>query len=232
MAVTEGEGVSAVKQGAGRPMKGYFTADGIRVPGVTTITGFYKTRQLMVWANKEGLAGRSIDEKRDEAASVGSLVHGWIESYIHGRDGYYPTQDEPEFLVGAWSGFKAFLDWAEQVDLNVIETEAPLISERYRYGGTLDAVALVGGTLKLLDWKTSGGVYSSMLAQLGAYRQLLRERDGNTAPDAAQLLRVGKEHGDFHFHSYPQSILDLGWRQFLLWRESYELEKELKKVAA
>jgi hypothetical protein len=223
----------SVKQGTGRPTKGYFTEDGKRVPGVTSITGFYKTRPLLIWANNEGLAGRGIDEKRDQAGEAGAFVHQWIEDHIHGRQSNREKVWEAsnETIAQANAGFDAFLEWAEQVKLTVLETEVPLISEKYLYGGTLDALALVGGKLMLLDWKTSGGVYSSMLAQLGAYRQLLRERD-EEAPDSAQLLRLGKTHGDFHAHSYPASVLDLGWRLFLLWRESYELEKELKRVAA
>lgn len=107
-----------------------------------------------------------------------------------------------------------------------------LVSEKFKFGGTFDALALVAGKPKLLDWKTSGGVYSDYVAQVSAYRQLVRERGGDTIPDSALLLRIGREHADFHLHSYPASVLDMAWEWFLHARELYDIDKSLKKVAA
>jgi len=87
--------------------------------------------------------------------------------------------------------------------------------------------------LVLFDWKTSNGVYSDYIAQVAAYRQLLRERDGiDKAPKSAQLLRFGKEYADFHAHSYPEAVLDLGWQFFERALVMHEIDAKLKKVAA
>jgi hypothetical protein len=120
------------------------------------------------------------------------------------------------------------------VQLEVLETEVPLVSETYKFGGTFDAVALVAGKPKLLDWKTSNAVYGEYVAQVAAYRELLRENHviSTDAPDSALLLRIGKTHADFHLHSYPPSVLDLGWEYFKHALEMYALDKQLKKVAA
>lgn len=229
-----------VVKGTGRPTL-YRLADRTRVPSVTTITSRFKdSGGLMHWAWTIGLDGGDYRERRDEAASAGSIAHGWIEGWIHGEDTFaeLPEDCDTETADQAAKAFNAFRDWADQVKLEIPETEVSLISERYRYGGTLDANALVAGKPTLLDWKTSNGTYPEYVVQLAAYRQLLRERDTNeqwrktSAPAGAQLLRVGKEHADFHAHFYPESVLDIGWRWFERAREMYDLDKDLKKVCS
>lgn len=223
--------VSLPVRGPGRP-KGYFLADGTRVPSVTTITGHFKSAQLMQWANREGLEGRQLYEKRDAAAEAGTIAHQWIEDYFHG-DPLTPYPDASvETITQAEQGFGAFQEWAGQVKPRILETEVPLVSEQYRFGGTLDALAVVADRRSLLDWKTSGGTYPDYIAQISAYRQLLRERDGaELAPDRAYCLRVGKEMADFHYHSWPEQVLDLGWLWFQAAHALYKFDQQLGKVA-
>ena len=221
-------------RGPGRPKGGYRNAAGERIPGSTTITGRFKdSGGLIRWAHAEGAAGRELYETRDAAGEAGSLCHDWIEDTLHGRGLRNPPEEMAAALVEqAKQGLAAFDEWMETVDLRVLETEQPLVSEEFQYGGTLDCLALVSGRKVLLDWKTSGGSYPDYIAQVASYQRLLIERDGPAeAPKSAFLLRIGKEHADFHFHSYPASVLALGWRWFLLARELYDLDKRLKKVA-
>ena len=216
--------------GGGRP-KAYKLKDGTRVPGTTTITGRFKdSGGLIHWAWTQGAEGKDYRRTRDEAADTGTIAHAWIDDYIHGRAKTAFPLASPEQTKHATSAVEAFLDWATQVELQVIETEVPLVSELHRFGGTLDALAKVAGRLVLLDWKSSNGVYADYIAQVAAYRQLLRER--GTDVDGAQLLRFGKEFADFHAHSYPSPVLDMGWECFALYRRAYDLDAKLKKVAA
>jgi hypothetical protein len=218
--------------GGGRPTK-YLNANGSRVIGVTTVVNRFKDSGAIVhWAWKEGFEGRDYREKRDKAAETGGICHTWIDDHIHGRERTPFPNAQPEQLEQAQKGFEAFQDWASQCRLEVIETETPLISEAFQFGGTFDALALVAGKLVLFDWKTSNGVYADYIAQVAAYRQLLRERDGDKAPKAAQLLRFGKEYADFHAHSYPEAVLDIGWQFFERALVMHELDKKMKAVAA
>jgi hypothetical protein len=233
-----------VKQGTGRPTRGYKLADGTKVPSVTTVTSRFKdSGGLIHWAWQQGIDGINYRESRDKATEAGSICHGWIEDWIHGRESEASYDGSGGPLDQAWKGYEAFLDWAESVQLEVLETEVALVSETYKFGGTFDALALVAGKPKLLDWKTSNAVYGEYVAQVAAYRELIRERKvapeigiGIDAfvmvPDSALLLRIGKEHADFHLHSYPSSVLDLGWEYFKHALEMYGLDKQLKKVAA
>lgn len=219
-----------IARGPGRPTA-YKTADGKRVPGVTTITSRFKdSGGLIHWAWQQGVDGKDYRESRDKAADVGHIVHACIESLIHGEPG--PTMPEDaEKAALVTQGVKSYETWAAQTRLELLETEVPIVSEEHRFGGTFDALGRLDGELVLVDWKTSNAVYGEYIVQMAAYRQLLKERD-NAVIAGAHLLRFGKEHGDFHAHYYPASVLAMGWEWFKCARAMYDLDAKLKKLAA
>lgn len=221
------------RSGGGRPAK-YQLADGTVVPGVTTVLKYKDPGALMHWAWKCGVDGKDFRQMRDEAGTVGHAVHAMIEAEIHGQSApTLPPDLAPDMLEKIDRGFQAFADWRKMVDLEIIATETPLVSELHRFGGTFDCVALVKGVPMLGDWKTGGGVYPEVIAQLAAYRQLIRESTGRArerAPEGAFCLRVGKEFGDFHSHLYTREILDLGWERFLGAQMMFTADKSLSKV--
>ena len=219
--------------GGGRPTL-YKLASGKRVPGVTTITGRFKDAGgLIHWAWDLGIQGIDYKKARDDAADVGTAAHALVDASIHGQ----PAPEKPAAMsqddwLKAMLAFEAFDAWRKQVDLVVLDTERPLVSEAHRFGGTYDAVARVNGEIVLLDWKSSNSVYREYIAQVAAYRQLVQESPmGEKWPvKSAGLIRFGKEHGDFTWHSWPSSVLDLGWKAFEKMRALYELDAEMKKV--
>jgi PD-(D/E)XK nuclease superfamily len=224
--------VSAPTSGGGRPSS-YKTADGKRVPGVTTILSRFKeSGGLIHWAWNLGMQQIDYKTARDDAGSVGSYAHSLIDDHIHDRPAGAPPESLTENMAAsARSALAAFQEWSTQVGLRILDTERALISEKFRFGGTYDAIGEANGKLILLDWKTSNRIYPEYVCQLGAYRQLLRETsDGKPTPDAACLLRVGKEMGDFHYHSFPAQVLDLGWEAFEKMRALYDIDAQLKKV--
>lgn len=106
------------------------------------------------------------------------------------------------------------------------ESELPLISERYKFGGTLDAM-FVQDELSLGDFKTSNTVYVDYLVQvIGGYALLWDENFPNRPISGFHLLRFSKD-GDFAHH-YWQDIPEAK-RAFLLMRELYDLMDKLKK---
>lgn len=228
------EAVIQPTSGGGRPTQ-YKLASGKRVPGVTTILRYKDPARLIGWAYKMGREGRDLDKERDNAGSVGRLVHLWIEDRVHGRTLLSSAPDSMLMadVARAREALEAFDQWRSQVQLMPISTEHPLVSELHSYGGTYDCLALVAGKVTLVDWKTSGGIYPETIAQLAAYRQLIRESVGDKrelAPEQAVCLRVGKEYGDFHHHAYTTEILDSGWRRFLGAKSMYDEDLMLTKV--
>jgi hypothetical protein len=214
-------------RGRGRPPI-YKTSDGKRVPSGTTIISRYKeSGGLIHWAWTVGTEGKDYREMRDSAGSTGHIAHAMIEHDIHGTEYTPPESATEEQVELARQGFSAYQQWAEQSRLHLLETEVPLVSDKHLYAGCLDAVGQVSADLVLVDWKTSNAVYRDYVVQLAAYRELWREcRDEDLT--SAHLLRVGKEHADFHHHHYPASILDIAWDYFKTIR--YELDKQLKKA--
>jgi hypothetical protein len=222
--------MSDVKSGGGRP-PAYKLASGTRVPGVTTITGRFKDSGALIrWAYNCGRDGIDIDKRRDDAADAGGIAHDWIEDTVHGRPlTEFPNAPE-DMLAKAATALDAFMRWRDQVKLEIVETEVPLVSEVHRFGGTFDALFRINGELHLGDWKSGNRIYPEHVAQLGGYSILLKER--GTEVVGAQLLRIDKTHASFSHFGWPQSVLALGEQAFLAQRSLYDLDSQLKKIAA
>lgn len=216
------------------PKAGYFLKDGSRVPGTTTVIGRFKdSGGLMQWAFQQGKAGKiRLYEEAEKAADIGTAAHALVEAHIKGttldRAAYVlPEEGWPK----AESAFQAYMKWADQTKLKVVEQEIMLVSEQYRYGGTPDAIGMIGNELCLLDWKTSNAVYQDYLIQLAAYGRLWQENfPDRPLVGGFHLLRFAKEHSDFAHHYFAN--LDEAWRAFVLMRELYDIDKTLKKRAA
>lgn len=217
-------------KGGGRPAA-YKLANGTKVPGVTTITGRFKDAGALIrWAYNQGKAGLDMDKSRDDAASAGTICHKWIDDTIHGLP-LSELQAAPELLDKARTGLGAFCEWRDQVKLEILSTETPLVSEAHRYGGTYDALTRINGHRCLFDLKTSNAVYPEHVIQVSAYRGLLLDT-GQEDVESAVILRVGKDYADFHTHSYPLAILQDGLRAFVMMRELYDLDAMFKRVAS
>jgi hypothetical protein len=214
-------------RGGGRP-KGYYLEDGTRVPGVTTILDRYKnSRGLIIWANNVGREGLTLDEARQSAVDVGSLVHAKIEAEINFTD---PPEVDVDFEERVESAFSAWLNWWEATKVGVVATELPLISEAHRFGGTLDCVIRdKNGRLALADWKSSNAVYGEYLTQMAAYGVLWNETQEEKLTGGYHLVRIAKEHGDLEHRHFPN--LDDAEELFLTLRRAYELDKAVAKRA-
>src|SRR5262249_45928265 len=112
----------------------------------------------------------------------------------------------------------------------VTHAEVGLVSEKHKFGGTLDAI-LLGNRRAMGDWKSSNKIYPEYMIQIAAYGKLWEENHPDQPIDGGyHLLRFDKEVGDFNHHFWRQ--LDRAWEAFLHLRELYEIDIELKKRAA
>ncbi len=224
------------------PKSGYRLADGTVVPGTTTVIGRFKeSGGLIFWAYKRGkehglagLASARLYDEVDKAADIGTMGHWLVEQHIH-RSNSTALELETEFpglskemYDTARDAYGAYLKWEQQTKLKIIDTEMGLVSEIFKYGGTPDAVGEIGGELCLVDWKTSNSVYTDMLCQLAAYRNLWNENHPeNPLVGGSHLCRFAKKHGDFAHHYYPN--LDDAWEQFKLFNRAFHIDKRLKE---
>lgn len=159
------------------PKTGYYTAAGVRVPGVTTVLGRFKESGALIYWSwnlayvpyrqaraqiEKIVAQGAIDpgtladckdllqvpieradfrHVRDNAASIGTIVHARIEAWTHGiafNQTPYPEAD----VLASDIGFSAFLEWAGSTKFSLAETEMQLVSEKYGYGGTPDVIMI------------------------------------------------------------------------------------------
>lgn len=107
------------------------------------------------------------------ATELGTAVHDAIEQYA--LTGTKPVIDDE---------VRPFLDrfdeWAQEFSPAYEAAEAAVYNRRYRYAGTLDAIATIDGKRVILDYKTSRksvdargkrtGPYPEVALQLAAYR--------------------------------------------------------------
>jgi hypothetical protein len=219
------------------PTQPYRLQDGTRVPGTTTVIGACHLGSidgLLGWANSLGRQGKDHKEERDKAADAGSACHEMVDCRAK-KIPFDPSSYQPQAIEKATGAFNAYLSWERQTNLRIVESELPLVSERYRYGGTLDAM-LVNGLLSLGDWKTSNSLRASMLCQLAAYRNLWEEnRPDQPITGGFHLLRFSRpEHPDdpVHFSHHYWSDLTLAWEAFKHMRELYDIHARLRKMAA
>lgn len=220
--------MSGIVRGSGRPSE-YKLKDGTKVRGVTTyLNRFKESGGLLQWAFQCGKAGQAtLYEKADVAKDVGSIVHDTIQADIHGDE--RPHWPEP-LLTAINSAMSSYREWFESSKMRIVGTEIPLVSEEYRFGGTIDAIAQDSkGRLCLLDWKTSNAVYSDYAIQLAAYQHLWNENnpDDPITDGGFHLCRFAKEHGDFEHRYWPE--LDEAWELFRLYLQAYDLDATLRK---
>ena len=145
----------AIEKGGGRPQS-YRTADNKRVPSVTTILGRWKdSGGLLQWAWGEGMEGRPLHERKDKAADIGSVAHDAVETHVHGGDGLSVVDGsglDDDGKRAATKSYNAYLEWEQAFRVKYLATEVPMVSERYKFGGTIDCFAEVGGRRAILDF--------------------------------------------------------------------------------
>lgn len=169
----------------------YKLKDGSIVPGTTTIANMLDKPQLVNWAWKLGQQGLDWREERDNAGDVGTIVHGMIMNFLK-NDDFDLSDYKPLYCFkAARRCFTKFKKWAKPKSIDIVLIEHPLVSERFRYGGTLDLYAKVNGKNRLIDVKTSGGIYESHWLQLAGYDILLEEN--GYFMDEYQILWLPKD---------------------------------------
>ena len=168
----------------------YKMSNGQRVPGATTITGLLNKPYLIRWANQLGLEGIDSSKYTDEAASVGTLAHALVQADIQGdkldMDTYSPVQ-----VSLAENAVLSFLNWKSRHAMEPILCETPLVSDKLKYGGTMDCYCKLDGIPTLLDFKTGKAVYDEYFVQLAAYKNLLLEK--GYPVEQCRILRIGRD---------------------------------------
>lgn len=186
------------------------------VPSVTTILSIMAKPALIQWAANMAtesiatsiLAGQTYDElelfsifetakkahtqKKKDAGGFGTLVHNWIEDYIHGKKPAMPINPQLRESI------EQFLDWQKTYKVKFSLSEEIVFSKKYKYVGTLDFLCTIDGDPYIGDTKTSNAIYAEYGMQTSAYRFAREEEFPEEKYKGQVIIRVGKE-GDFEF---------------------------------
>lgn len=195
--------------------------------------------------SKQFLATRPLEKGKFrkealDAATAGTYAHGLVEQWIHGSEGERSNLErmtprifssrkkcDIEIATKALRSFSAFIKWIRQSKFELSVTEDSLVSERYKFGGTLDCTGWLGDKLILLDWKTSKRIYVDYLLQVAAYTILWNE-NYDTPIDEAHVILFHKVTGDFQHFQFQ----DLKEPRFAFLRlvEVYRIVSRLEKA--
>jgi hypothetical protein len=205
---------------------------------------------LAVWKSKWGILA---ERKMKIASAIGTEFHRCVESYI--ETGSYAVF--PPIIGGNYTHvlgstmprirgmMQSFVAWAANVDGIIHSTELKIISHKYRYSGTLDAVGKLGKKLVVIDWKTGSRIYEEMQLQLAAYAQAYNERlsnkewvelytDGSSVRYIKDglIVHVSKDKPHFKLTTKEFKLGKRPFKQFLKLREMFDAIKAKENVDA
>jgi hypothetical protein len=166
------------------------------------------------------------------ALETGSTAHQWIEDALEvfiGTEGNFGDDNLPDLPddPDACNSIEAFKEWVGDNDIDFLSSEEKIYSRQDNYAGTLDCAAYVNGSLCIIDWKTSKGIYPEYHLQNAAYAQAWEDIHGK-AVEQTLVLRLDKATGRYQegFQSRVEWVRN--YEAFVSALNLYNRLKELK----
>ena len=194
--------------------KHYYTVEGEYAPSVTTILDSIAKPALVPWAANEGakffISHAHEDMKIEDMAkgirgayrtssgsalNIGMEVHKWCEEAILWKLG---KGEAPQSLTRTESknAINAFREWTKVNDVEWLTVEEKVYHRGHKFAGTVDATAVINGEYCVIDFKTSGAIYSAYHLQCAAYAKAIEDMRGKEV-EKAYVLRFDKKTGEF-----------------------------------
>lgn len=226
--------------------KNGYTIDDVWYPRITRIVSIKAKPALDIFYAQVGGVekGKKIAQK---SADEGTLVHETVEGLLLGRS----IDIDPSIAASA----QAFLDFQESAAIRTSEdhVEKRVLNSEYRYAGTVDALAWIGGKFGVLDIKTSQAIYRDYNLQTSAYMGALIDQFPDLETrwilridqiqkcvlcQATRRLKGGREkirgewspwgRCDQHQWSEMQGVVEL--KEFPSWRHDFDAFLGAKKL--
>ena len=203
-----------------------YTIDGVRVPGVTTITGVLNKPALVGWANRMGLDGIDTRNYVDNRARMGTLAHEMVEAYLQGRE-VDLSEESPATVEAAENAMLSFHEWAKGHEYRVIDIEMKMVSPSWRVGGTCDIYWTLDGVPTLTDLKTGNGIYPDHKCQTMAYASIMRENGLDV--QRVSILNIPREADEVFGYEVIQPAEEPVYREVFEHALSiYQLKKKVR----
>ena len=149
-----------------------YTIDDVWYPRVTKIVTI-KSKPALYYYYGEAKSYRAAQEITEQSAKEGTAIHEAVEGLLLGKNPEIPPEISP--------AVKAFQEFYDKNNIQVTPdlVERRIVNYDHRYAGTVDAIALIGGKLGVLDIKTSQAIYRDYCLQTSAYVDALKSQFRN-----------------------------------------------------
>lgn len=156
------------------PDSRYYRRNGEYYPSITYVLQVYpKGTFFEDWLKKVGYASEYIVKK---AGEEGTKVHEMIEDYLNDKEmNFLSPSGDPLYDPNIWQMFLKFVDFWEEYNPILIETEVHLFSDKLKVAGTCDLVCEINGELWIIDFKTSNNLHTTHDLQVAVYAQCYEE---------------------------------------------------------
>jgi hypothetical protein len=159
---------------------------------------------------------------RDAAGDSGSTTHDLIEKHLRGESYIIPDD------ASVQAGYDAFRAWLAQTDVEIIEIERLVYSEKYFYCGKTDILGLRKEKLLIGDFKTGNSAgYESEWYQLAAYALAIEEETGEKIEEGL-IVHLDKKTGRFkEYHITIDDDMKSAWKAAVI---HYKNLKRVRKL--
>lgn len=165
-------------------------------------------------------------KKRDKAGDKGTEVHAELEIMMNNWiEGELVLPSDYSDVV------TKVRDWMLINDITPLKSEMPVYSIEHFYAGIADGVIEKDGKKYILDFKTSGYVYTTAFFQMGAYARAIREMKAGAEIAGCVVVHIprGKsfnpEKNTYWF--YDIEVLEQGFLNIL---STYKTDQALQKL--
>ena len=191
----------------------YYKFSDFLVPSVTSILRISRSKQMFNHSSKQA-----------DSFEIGNLMHEYLDCYV--TDKKIDDQDSENSRIALKLSEVIINNIFPKID-TFISTEAT-VHNNHEYAGTLDLLALVGGKLTIIDYKSSYRPKSSLqidehFQQLAAYA-LAHDNMHNTKIEQAMIFVVYKE--SYKYEILTSDLLLLN-KYKLMWNETLDYYKEI-----
>ena len=204
------EEISAVTDDSGR----YYSTPTGKLPSVTTVTGFKKSKFFAKWRAKNPREAKRVIRR-------GNTFHQLIEDYLNNE--FILPRDRDKVLPNILELFLQLKPELDKID-NIVALEVPLWSTSVGLAGRVDCVAEHDGTLSIIDFKGSTrtkrrGDIENYFLQATAYSLMWQDRTG-TAIDRFKILISCEDGGVQVFEGRPIDYTEKLFNEIRDYKES------------
>lgn len=224
-----------------------YTIDDVWYPRVTKIVTI-KSKPALYYYYGEAKSYKAAQEATEQSAKEGTAIHEAVEGLLLGKN--------PEIGADIAPAVKAFSEFFEKNNIQVTPdlVERRIVNYDHRYAGTVDAIALIGGKLGVLDIKTSQAIYRDYSLQTSAYMDALKGQFKNlqtrwilkidqiqncTLCGSRRRVKGGREKIKLNYqnrsartcgHEWSPLRGDIELQEFPYWQEDFQAFLGAKKL--